>query len=62
MACAQWYALPGTSEVLQYDGQTGQCIGAFVTPDSGGLNFPAFMTFTETDPTTLSYTGTEPTE
>ena len=26
-------------------------------PDSGGLQAPTFMTFTETDPTTLNYIG-----
>jgi sugar lactone lactonase YvrE len=54
-------AAPGTSEVLRYDGTTGALIGTFVGPDSGGLQFPAFMTFTETDPTTLNYVGTNPT-
>jgi hypothetical protein len=50
-------AAPGTSEVLRYDGTTGAFLGAFVTPDSGGLSFPLAMTFTETDPTTLNYDG-----
>ncbi len=53
-------ALAGTSQVLRFDGRTGQFVECFVTPDSGGLNFPAFMTFTETQPTTLNYTGSEP--
>jgi hypothetical protein len=48
-------AAPGTSEVLRYDGTTGAFLGTFVAPDSGGLNFPSFMTFSETDPTTLNY-------
>src|SRR5262245_27076496 len=51
-------ALParqGTSQVLRYDGTTGAFLGTFVTPDSGGLKFPTFLTFTETDPTTLAY-------
>ncbi len=53
-------ALAGTSQVLRFNERTGQCVGSFVTPDSGGLNFPAFMTFTETSPTTLNYTGSQP--
>ncbi len=53
-------ALAGTSQVLRFNGRTGQFVDSFVTPDSGGLNFPAFMTFTETDPTTLNYTGSQP--
>jgi streptogramin lyase len=48
-------AEPGTSQVLQYDGTTGAFLGTFVTPDSGGLKNPTFLTFTETDPTTLNY-------
>jgi hypothetical protein len=57
-------AVPGTSEVLRYDGKTGAPLPApgqtgavFVTPDSGGLQCPTFMAFTETDPTTLNYDG-----
>src|SRR5262249_54028823 len=38
-----------------YDGTTGAFLGTFVTPDSGGLKFPTFLTFTETDPTTPAY-------
>ena len=53
-------AAPGTSEVLRYDGTTGAFLGTFVAPDSGGLQFPDFMTFTETDPTTLNYVGGNP--
>jgi hypothetical protein len=48
-------AEPGTSEVLRYDGTTGAFLGTFVVPDSGGLKNPTFITFTETDPTTLNY-------
>jgi sugar lactone lactonase YvrE len=51
-------AEPGTSEVLRYDGTTGAFLGTFVTPDSGGLRSPFFLTFTETNPTTLKYDGT----
>jgi hypothetical protein len=47
----------GTSQVLRYDGVTGAFIDTFVAPDSGGLRDPVFMTFTETDPTTLNYDG-----
>jgi sugar lactone lactonase YvrE len=50
-------AQPGTSEVLRYDGKTGAFLNSFVTPDSGGLQFPNGMAFTETDPTTLNYDG-----
>jgi hypothetical protein len=53
-------AEPGTSEVLRYDGTTGAFLGTFVTPDSGGLHFPTFLAFTETDPTTLNYDGATP--
>jgi sugar lactone lactonase YvrE len=52
-------AEPGTSEVLRYDGTTRAFLGAFVTPDSGGLRSPTFLTFTETNPTTLNYEGTK---
>jgi hypothetical protein len=47
-----------TSSVKRYDGVTGAFIDTFVAVNSGGLDDPNFMTFTETDPTTLSYTGT----
>jgi hypothetical protein len=50
-------AEPGTSEVLRYDGTTGTFLGTFVTPDSGGLKTATFITFTETNPTTLNYDG-----
>jgi hypothetical protein len=48
-------AEPGTSDVLRYDATTGAFLGVFVTPGSGGLKFPTFITFTETNPTTLNY-------
>jgi hypothetical protein len=51
----------GTSQVLRYDATTGAFLGTFVTPDSGGLHQPTFLTFTETNPTTLNYdTGATP--
>jgi sugar lactone lactonase YvrE len=57
-------AEPGTSEVLRYDGTTGAPLPAagqpgaiFVPADSGGLKSPTFLTFTETNPTTLNYDG-----
>jgi DNA-binding beta-propeller fold protein YncE len=56
----QFVAAPGTSEVLRYDGTTGAFKGAFAAGDSGGLEFPTFMTFTETNPTTLNYEGLVP--
>jgi probable HAF family extracellular repeat protein len=48
----------GSSQVLRYDATTGAFLGVFVTPESGGLRFPTFLTFTETSPTTLNYVGT----
>jgi hypothetical protein len=36
---------------------TGAYLRDFVTADSGGLRTPTLMTFTETDPVTLAYTG-----
>jgi hypothetical protein len=41
--------------VNRYDGVTGVFIDTFVTPRSGGLDDPAMMTFTETDPVTLAF-------
>jgi hypothetical protein len=43
--------------VKRYDGVTGAFIDTFVEEGSGGLNDPVLLTFTETDPTTLAYTG-----
>jgi hypothetical protein len=57
-------AKASTSTVLRYDltgapapspGNTG---AAFIAAGTGGLDNPAYLTFTETDPTTLAYTGT----
>lgn len=48
-------AEPGTSQVLRYGATTGAFLGTFIAPGSGGLKFPTFLTFTETDPTTLAY-------
>jgi hypothetical protein len=52
--------------ILRFDGVTGTPApspgnngGTFVAADSGGLNAPVLMTFTETDPTTLAYAETE---
>jgi hypothetical protein len=50
-------ANPHTSAVLRYDGTTGAFLDTFVTPDGGGLRYPAQLLFTETDPVTLAYTG-----
>ena len=50
-------AKKGTSGVKRYDGVTGAFIDTFVTPDSGGLRGPDFLTFTDTDPVTLNYRG-----
>jgi DsbC/DsbD-like thiol-disulfide interchange protein len=49
--------VPHTSSVKVYDGVTGAYLSDFVTAGSGGLNTPILMTFTETDPVTLAYTG-----
>jgi hypothetical protein len=43
--------------VRRFDGVTGAFIDDFVPPGSGGLENPLFLTFTETDPVTLAYTG-----
>jgi sugar lactone lactonase YvrE len=62
-------AEPGTSQVLRYHGPNsanagapdpapGQSGATFVPPDSGGLKNAFFLTFTETNPTTLKYNGT----
>ena len=58
-------ARAATSTVLRFDGVTGSPApsgnnnGAiFVAAGSGGLDDPVLMTFTETNPTTLAYTGT----
>jgi hypothetical protein len=51
-----WKANHGT--VRRYDGVTGSFIDDFVAPDSGGLNNPYFLTFTDTDPVTLAYNDT----
>jgi hypothetical protein len=48
---------PHTSSVKVYDGVTGAYLSDFVSVDSGGLNEPTLMTFTETDPVTLAYQG-----
>jgi sugar lactone lactonase YvrE len=49
-------AKPRTSAVLRYQGATGEFLGTFVTPDSGGLRYPTQLLFTESDPVTLAYT------
>jgi streptogramin lyase len=46
-----------TSTVKRYDGVTGAFIDTFVTANSGGLDDPNLLAFTETDPVTLAYTG-----
>ncbi len=43
--------------VKRYDGVTGAFIDTFVPIGSGGLNNAWGLTFTETDPVTLAYTG-----
>lgn len=46
-----------SSSVKVYDGVTGAYLSDFVSAGSGGLNTPILMTFTQTDPVTLAYTG-----
>src|SRR5262249_11462997 len=46
-----------TATIKRYDGVTGTFIDTFVTPNSGGLDQPNYLTFTETDSVTLAYTG-----
>jgi len=50
---------PHTSTVLRYDGTTGAFLGTFVAPDSGGLRCPEALLFSQTDPGTLAFDGTE---
>jgi len=44
--------------VKRYDGMTGAFIDTFVSLDSGKLDDPFLLTFTQTDPVTLQYLGT----
>src|SRR5262249_9495243 len=44
-----------TASIKRYDGTTGAFIDTFVALNSGGLDQPNYMTFTETDPVTLAY-------
>jgi hypothetical protein len=46
-----------TASIKRYDGVTGAFIDTFVTANSGGLDQPNYLTFTETDPMTLAYPG-----
>ena len=48
--------IAGTSGVLRYDAASGAFLGMFVAPGNG-LKFATFLTFTETDPSTLNYNG-----
>jgi hypothetical protein len=50
--------LIGSGKVLRFDGTTGAFLNEFVPQGRGGMSGLGFMTFTETDPTTLSFTGT----
>jgi DNA-binding beta-propeller fold protein YncE len=52
------HAQGGTSQVLRYDATTGAFLGTFVAPSASGLKFATFITFTETNATTLNYTPT----
>jgi len=44
-----------TSAILCYDGKTGSFIDAFVPFGSPGMDGPDYITFTETDATTLAF-------
>jgi hypothetical protein len=46
-----------TSTVKRFDSVTGAFIDTFVAANSGGLDDPNFLAFSETDPVTLAYTG-----
>jgi sugar lactone lactonase YvrE len=48
---------PHASSVKVYDGVTGAYLSDFISVESGGLNTPTLMTFTQTDPVTLAYRG-----
>jgi hypothetical protein len=45
------------ASVKRYDGVTGDFIDTFVAERSGGLEGAVLLTFTDTDPVTLAYTG-----
>lgn len=47
-----------TATIKRYDGVTGGFIDTFVTPNSGGLDQPNYLIFSETDPVTLAYRDT----
>jgi hypothetical protein len=51
---------PHASSVKVYDGVTGAYLSDFIAVESGGLNMPILMTFTQTDPVTLAYRGGDP--
>jgi hypothetical protein len=46
-----------TATIKRYDGVSGAFIDTFVGPNSGGLDQPNYLIFTETDPVTLAYNG-----
>ena len=46
-----------TATIKRFDGVTGAYVDDFVAANSGGLDQPNYLTFTETDPVTLAYTG-----
>jgi ELWxxDGT repeat protein len=54
---AAFNAKKDTSAILRYDGATGSFIDALVPFGSVGMDNPGYMAFTETDPTTLAFTG-----
>lgn len=45
--------------IKRFDGVSGSFIDTFIPSARGGLNHPAGMTFTDTDPVTLAYDGGE---
>jgi DNA-binding beta-propeller fold protein YncE len=46
-----------TATIKRYDSVTGAFIDTFITANSGGLDQPNYLTFTNTDPVTLQYRG-----
>jgi hypothetical protein len=50
-------AKKGTSAVLRYDGLTGAFIDAIAPFGGPGMDNPGYIAFSETNPTSLAYTG-----
>jgi hypothetical protein len=50
-----------TDTIEQYEGTTGNSVGSFIPPRSGGLSKPRGLVFGYTDPSSLLYTPPGPT-